>query len=520
MQDPSSPLRLPSSPWSLEPDSSSVPASSTPSSSSSSSTTSSSFSTLPSYLESLALPSDLALPTRWSSTDKSAHIALVSPKPPLLHAAYTGQGKKDTDAASIRADKPVPVGCPFFYYEVDILSKGRDGYIGVGWSAEGLNLSRLPGWDKMSWGWHGDDGHLFAGSGTGTTFGPRFTTGDVVGCGLDAVQGCFFFTKNGLMLDRAFRESPFPHQVTLYPFLGFRTPREEAQANFGQKPFRFDIAAYEDRMVEYVLGYLIYHAHAQAVFSFAHQVSLDQEILIHLLRKYGGNGGGEDGGLEGLKADLEARERIRTSLSYGHVDDAMTLTREWYPHVLEGSPGPRVLFSLEARKFIELMRLVYDDEDEEDEDEGKGEKEEEGKDGALDHQAHHTPKTSSKGKASQWKGKSQKVQETQEQRMDRVMEYGQYLQERWGRTQDPEILQALSDTFALVAYKDARKSPVAHLLRKQGRLDVAMELNAAIVGCEEDILGRTIRACGALGEVGRRLRVAPLTLVDLSRSCL
>ncbi|RKP15328.1 concanavalin A-like lectin/glucanase domain-containing protein, partial [Piptocephalis cylindrospora] len=414
---------------------------------------------------------DLTLPTRWSSTDKSAHIALVSPKPPLLHAAYTGQGKKDTDAASIRADKSVPVGCPFFYYEVNILSKGRDGYIGVGWSAEGLNLNRLPGWDKMSWGWHGDDGHLFTGSGTGTIFGPRFTTGDVVGCGLDAVQGCFFFTKNGLMLDRAFRESPFPHQVPLYPFLGFRTPREEALANFGQDPFKFDITAYvqarvaqqwrriqgplatghrspQDDMVEYVLGYLIYHAHAQAVSSFAQQVSLDSRILHHLLRKYGGNGGDKDA---------------------------------------------------EARKFIELMRLVYDDE------------ENERKDGET---------KTSKGKSSQWTGPGGEEEESQEKRMDQVMEYGQYLQEQWGHTQDQDILQALSDTFALVAYKDARKSPVAHLLRKQGRLDVAKELNAAIVGCEEDILGRTIRACGALGEVGRRLRVAPLSLVDLSRSCL
>lgn len=37
----------------------------------------------------------------------------------------------------------------------------------------------------MSWGYHGDDGRAFCCHGTGEAFGPTFTTGDVIGCGVD-----------------------------------------------------------------------------------------------------------------------------------------------------------------------------------------------------------------------------------------------------------------------------------------------------------------------------------------------
>jgi hypothetical protein len=56
---------------------------------------------------------------------------------------------------------------------------------GIGFCSEDVNLGRLPGWEAHSYGYHGDDGHAFHGSGTGRSFGPGFTTGDVVGALLD-----------------------------------------------------------------------------------------------------------------------------------------------------------------------------------------------------------------------------------------------------------------------------------------------------------------------------------------------
>lgn len=98
------------------------------------------------------------------------------------------------------------------------------------------------GWDENSWGYHGDDGHSFTGSGTGKDYGPCYTTGDVVGCGVDFSEGVAFYTKNGSPLGVAFRDIPVSSE--LYPCVGMRTPGEHITVNFGQEPFLFDITQY------------------------------------------------------------------------------------------------------------------------------------------------------------------------------------------------------------------------------------------------------------------------------------
>ena len=62
-------------------------------------------------------------------------------------------------------------------------------------------VGKQPGWDRRSYGYHGDDGAVFHGSGVGgKNYGPTFGVGDVVGCGLDYRDGSVFFTKNGRFL--------------------------------------------------------------------------------------------------------------------------------------------------------------------------------------------------------------------------------------------------------------------------------------------------------------------------------
>ena len=96
---------------------------------------------------------------------------------------FPGQGndKSHKDAGSVRTAHPIPPGVGIYYFEIFIVSKGRDGYMGVGISSQSQpNLNRLPGWDKDSYGYHGDDGNSFCSKGSGQPYGPTFTTGIVV----------------------------------------------------------------------------------------------------------------------------------------------------------------------------------------------------------------------------------------------------------------------------------------------------------------------------------------------------
>ena len=50
----------------------------------------------------------------------------------ILYTTYyfitmSGVGKNHRDAASVRATHPIPPSCGIYYFEVKIISKGRDG---------------------------------------------------------------------------------------------------------------------------------------------------------------------------------------------------------------------------------------------------------------------------------------------------------------------------------------------------------------------------------------------------------
>ena len=38
-----------------------------------------------------------------------------------------GPGKNHKDAASVRATHPIPASCGIYYFEIKVISKGRDG---------------------------------------------------------------------------------------------------------------------------------------------------------------------------------------------------------------------------------------------------------------------------------------------------------------------------------------------------------------------------------------------------------
>ncbi|KAK4883881.1 hypothetical protein RN001_000152 [Aquatica leii] len=293
------------------------------------------------------------LPRAWSAKEKYNYIGLSQNN---LRVHYKGHGKTHRDAASVQATHPIPAACGLYYFEVKIVSKGRDGYMGIGLSAQGVNMNRLPGWDKQSYGYHGDDGHSFCSSGTGQPYGPTFTTGDVIGCGVNLIDNTCFYTKNGHNLGTAFTDLP----PNLYPTVGLQTPGEVVDANFGQEPFVFDI---EDMMNELrsktrlsiydfpvpegqgewqavlnnviyrmVSTYLIHHGYCNTAEAFAHITNqpFNEDI-----------------------GSIKNRQRILKLVLAGRMGEAIERTSRLYPGLLEHNQN--LLFMLKCRQFVEMV---------------------------------------------------------------------------------------------------------------------------------------------------------------------
>lgn len=180
------------------------------------------------------------LPSRWSEADKCIGLEIVGDG---TEVKFQGITKTSDEAAAVRADHPMPKECGIYYFEVTVLSRGKEGLIGIGFSGPKVNLNRLPGWESESWAYHGDDGFSFACTASGRPYGPRFAAMDVVGCGVNFETNSAFFTKNGIYLGEAFQNVKTDR---LYPSVGMKKPGEHLRINFGQSPFVFDI----DSMVE------------------------------------------------------------------------------------------------------------------------------------------------------------------------------------------------------------------------------------------------------------------------------
>lgn len=121
----------------------------------------------------------------------------------------------------------------FNYYEYIILAKGAEASIGIGIGERGYPLHRMPGWNRNSIGYHGDDGKLYHESGGGRGFGPTCTDGDRVGCGIDFDQDItdgyceVFFTKNGELVGEPVRmKRPL---YGLYPIIGLHSRGEKVR---------------------------------------------------------------------------------------------------------------------------------------------------------------------------------------------------------------------------------------------------------------------------------------------------
>ncbi|KXZ46470.1 hypothetical protein GPECTOR_43g906 [Gonium pectorale] len=281
---------------------------------------------------------------------------------------YVGPGTDDSHAATVRANYPLPSDVPLYYFEVKVLDRGRDGFIGVGFCTAEVLLSKLPGWDSHSYGYHGDDGNAFSGSGMGRPYGPGFTAGDVVGALYDRSDNSISYYKNGEPLGVAFRD--VAEASPLFPCVGLRTRGEEVTANFGvgpaSEPFRTDFAAikaaYQRRVMDSVRGIQLPLLSSRGT---ALLPQLMYDYLLHqrywrtaavlgrdLLR--GSTAGALD---EQELSDIAVRQESYDMVASGRIDEALALLREKYPPKLL-SERPSLDFRLHLQKFVEMVAAV------------------------------------------------------------------------------------------------------------------------------------------------------------------
>uniref|UniRef100_A0A4W2DLH7 RAN binding protein 9 n=1 Tax=Bos indicus x Bos taurus TaxID=30522 RepID=A0A4W2DLH7_BOBOX len=229
-----------------------------------------------------------ALPARGLGPERAGEGAAAAAEAPLPGCGRAG----DAAAAVLEPEGQVQLHRPVSEQPAGALQS----YMGIGLSAQGVNMNRLPG--------------------------------------------------------IAFTDLP----PNLYPTVGLQTPGEVVDANFGQHPFVFDIEDYMrewrtktqaqidrfpvgDREGEWqtmiqkmVSSYLVHHGYCATAEAFAR--STDQTVLEEL-------------------ASIKNRQRIQKLVLAGRMGEAIETTQQLYPSLLERNPN--LLFTLKVRQFIEMV---------------------------------------------------------------------------------------------------------------------------------------------------------------------
>ncbi|GMH45879.1 hypothetical protein BSKO_13842 [Bryopsis sp. KO-2023] len=374
--------------------------------------------------------SKACLPSAWQTEvgDIRSGNALRHLKVKDLSVKYIGPGKEDSDAASIRTNHPVPMDCPLYYFEVTVLNAGSEGLIGIGFSANNVNLQRLPGWEPNSYGYHGDDGFIFPGVGRGQQYGPKFTEGDVVGALWNRAERTISYTKNGIGLGVAFER--VSDDAVLFPTVGFRTKEEEVRANFGNEEFVIDFDSIWTEQCQRIMKGISVSG-LPTIGGLGRSGAVAENILEYLIHhRYWKTAAVVARDLLGESRDLNAdvqngiaaRQKIYEAVLSGNIDEALSQTEAAAPGALE--KHPRILFKLRCQKFMQMLQGGEED-------------------------AHN------------------------------ALQFGRTFLTPSCATPEDQVF--LSEVLTLIAYDDPAHSPCGHLLKPEYRRELADELNSAIL---------------------------------------
>lgn len=398
------------------------------------------------------------LPQAWSPDSKASQLGLTYDN---LGCYFRGNGRRDDDekfAAVVRADHFIPPSSLLYYFEIKFLSKGREGVMGLGLTSAQALLTKLPGWARESYGYHADDGNVFHADGRGKKFGPTYTTGDVIGCGYNLVEGKCFFTKNGLQLGEAFAN--IPNNVLLYPTIGLKTPGEEIRANFGQEDFLYDI----DQDLRSLKKNMTLTISNYPITDFSNwQATLHRLVQSWLLQNSYPNTA--DAFSKSTKLEckenfqrVQQRNKIQQLVLSGRISEAIKLTNLHCPNLLQNNPN--LMFALRCRQFVELISGAESD--------------------------YHTISDHH----------SSKEFDENEQKFARLIQFGrelneqlQYLDTHYGKSETNEKM--LEDAIGLIAFTNPKSSKLGSILSPSEREPISQLLNSSIIKADMGDAHRT-----------------------------
>ena len=122
-----------------------------------------------------------------------------------------------------------PMSSKWNYFEIQILNEGTFRALGIGLGPSCYDLTRMPGWDMGSIGYHADDGKLYHSAFYGRRFGANCHVKDIMGCGVDYSSQkhghvTVWFTRNGELAGQL--EKFLLPKDGLYPLIGLSTLNE------------------------------------------------------------------------------------------------------------------------------------------------------------------------------------------------------------------------------------------------------------------------------------------------------
>lgn len=425
--------------------------------------------------------------------DNDCVVAFVSDKTITTH-----------DVAAVRTLDPVPHECGIYYFEVEIVpSADSDDAFSIGFCDDDCTMSKFPGFENRSWGYHGDDGKIVACSGTSYNYGPKYGAGNVIGCGINFHKKTIFYTKDGVYLNDAFLDVT---GTNFYPAIGMKT-NKVCKGNFGQDEFWFDIGKYvedykatlmgdilgsdpdidrteffypkgtnemDELVKDIVSSFFCHEGYLEAASAFEQERK--QEAHFEESEENKEDEEMADSTMEDVipnRDDIEIRQQIRALMRRDDIDGIIELLEDHFPQVL--AKENLVGFEIRCHKFIDLVRKAKE-------------------------------KSSDDSEAGKHKDSSLLLSE--------AISYGQQLRKDYKDDSRSVVKSALSKVFSLLAYEDPLNAPeVKQLFSKGGLKPLVQELNSAILASQnkpevsflEKLIQQSTQLCWELSDHGSEL---------------